>query len=260
MAEYRGVHARHIAQSLKAASDFLQELEIGPQCNWLAESFARPERLEAIELAADDQALRKAIKESYAEPHLAQLKGALYAHGHENTLNKGYFVLKNLMAWGATERDKPLDFTSADREIVTHLGEHGISAFRHTPPANLQSPFVDYQLQYPTPETMREADIQPFYEKVIKPSLEEALKPFAAQGEVSRITLPEIATEIGIQFRATRSAAEAMAETFAEYDVVEAKNQRLVKSEAQRAENKHSHVETLERQIIRDAKVNDRYL
>ncbi len=51
-----------------------------------------------------------------------------------------------------------------------------------------------------------------------------------------------------------------MAGTFAEYDVVEAKNQRLVKSEAQRAEDKHSHVETLERQIIRDAKVNDRYL
>lgn len=245
MPQFRGIEKEDILSSIEAAIDFLKDQDIGPLCNPLIEEAQNEVELNRIRIAKTDEQLRYALNAAEATDVIRILDKALLYHAQVNTNGTGFDIYNNLSRWGGIGGARDFGLSHEDLEIedyIATLPELDIYA----PLPGLEHAFDMYGV------VLRDAAIgletSPEEVKAVSARISKLLESHwetgdvqasGGQGVVGKWTPGASDHKWGAPFMCTKNVAQAVADAFPEYTVVNSKDDVIAPSQAQ------SHADTV---------------
>lgn len=233
MPSYRGFDQRDIFRSIMAARAFLLRHNDGPE---LRMHLAKVDdaQLQAIADATDSPQLAAAIDASRIEDNFIFVRHLLEYHADANTAYEGRNILAGLRVWGALTGNRAMAHTALDAEIEDYIRnrpllERARAAFNRLRPQQ-EGAFQHYVLAI---EGMAEGRIKwnDARAETLAESVQDRLEPFVRLNEARNICIGMMtshpADPQGIVFTATRRAAQAVANAFPQYRLIDRNGQDI---------------------------------
>lgn len=249
-----GVEAADIADSIRKAGQFIQDLNVGPATNEFIAPLLDEENLNTIKNAPTNEELKQSLRITKIDYVLLCVRELLTYHAAANTDNIGADIYREITRWAGLDGVALGGDAYVEDEIEHHI--------RFQPKKNLSepeslSPIDHYGLVYPNQpgegERVTVLDIEEGGKwHDISKAATTFLKSFFGTGEINGISgLGSVGkydwdnpqnNKIGASFRGTREIAQALADKFPDLEVIDSKDNRIAPSQA--AKVTHSKTQT----------------